>query len=113
MFVVVQSEFGLVFLEAAFNGPARPARSNQFLHRSVLGGVAQGVFDLVIGTVTQQQPALAFRSPFRAQVDPHPRKGRHQRALLSFRYFVSLPVQQRLGLEQFLDRAAFGFELLG
>ena len=38
MFVVVPSEFGLVFLETAFNGPAGPTHSNQFLHRGIRGG---------------------------------------------------------------------------
>ena len=41
------------------------------------------------------------------------RRARRDRPLLSFGYFVSLPVQQVLDLEQLLDRAAFGFQLLG
>ena len=35
VFVVIQSEFRFVFLETAFNGPARAADAYQFAHQSL------------------------------------------------------------------------------
>ena len=89
---MIQSEFRFIFLEIAFNGPARAADAHQFAHGGLLRSVAQGVFDLAVGIVAQQQPAFALRSPFRAQIDLDAGEGRHQRPLFALGYFVGLPV---------------------
>ena len=75
------------------------------------GGNAQRVFDLAAGVVAEQQPALTFRSPFSVQVDPHRRKSGHHRPVFPFGYFVGLPVERVLDLEQVLDGAALSFQL--
>ena len=106
VFVMIQAQFGFVFLETSFNWPARAADAHQFAHRSLWRSVAQRVFDFAVGLVAQQQPAFARGRPFRAQIDPEAREGRHQRPLLALGDSVGLPVQQALDFEQVLHRAA-------
>ena len=107
VFVVIQSEFRFVFLKTAFYGPARATDAHQFAHRGRLRSVAQGIFDLAVGIVAHQQPAFAFRRPFRAQIDSEAREGRHQWPLFALGYFVGLPVPKRLDGEQLLYATAF------
>ena len=110
VFVMVQSEFGFVFLKTAFNGPARAADTHQLAHRGLLWSVAQGVFNLAVGIVAQQQPAFALRRPIRAQINPGPRESCYQWPFCALGDFVGLPVPERLDLEQLFYRAAFGLE---
>src|ERR1035441_3898639 len=111
VFVMVQSEIRFVFLETAFDRPARAAHPHQLVHRDRLRSVAQRKFDCAVGIVAQQQPAFTLRGSFRAQINPDAREGCHQRSFLALGYFVSLPVPQPFDLKQLRYRTAFLLQL--
>ena len=104
---MIQTQFGFVFLKTALDRPSRRTDSDEFFEAGALRGVAQGILDLAVGGIAQQQRSFTLGGALGAQVNSHPGEAGDPRAFFALRDLARLPVEQTVLLHQLLHRAPF------
>src|SRR6516164_9927651 len=94
VFVMIETQFGFVFLKTALDWPSSRTDSDEFSEAGALRGVAQSILDLAVGVIAQEERSFTLGSALAVQVDAHPGEAGDPRTLFPLSDLARLPVEQ-------------------